>query len=216
MGAPDDTEYCNQWPQEKDLPGFRACMENHYNLCLDMSFEIMRALELGMKVPYGSLSEKCKGKASELRISHYPSISVADMERGDVSRIWPHTDLGVLTFLFQDAVGGLEIEDRDDKGSFFPVQREAWNEVVITVSETLERWTNGELPAGLHRVTVPPGLKGKDDSALPSRFSSAFFVKADRTAEVGVLPPFIANGEEKRYESMTALEFHLHRLTSAY
>ncbi|RYP76038.1 hypothetical protein DL769_003695 [Monosporascus sp. CRB-8-3] len=136
-------------------------MENHYTSYLNVSVEILRALELAMKVPYGSLSEKCTGKASGLRISHRSPIPAADMERGDVSRVWPHTDLRLITLFFQDV-------------------REAWNEMVINVNEALERWTNGELPAGVHQVTVPPGLKGKDDSTLPSRFSSPIFFKADR------------------------------------
>lgn len=216
MGSPKDEEYQNKWPREEDLPGFRTCMEEHYASCLKVSLELLSALELALKLPRGMLSSKCANEASELRLSHYPPISVPDMERGDTSRIWPHTDLGVITLLFQDEVGGLEIEDRENKGTFFPVRREAWNEMVINVSETLERMVNGQLPAGLHQVTVPRELKGKQDATLPPRYSSAFFCKADRSADVGVLETLVANGEPRRYESMTALQFHLHRLTTAY
>lgn len=191
-------------------------MERHYHSCNKVSIELLAALELALKLPEGVLSSKCANESSELRLSHYPSISVQDMERGDTSRIWPHTDLGVITLLFQDEVGGLEVEDRDNKGVFFPVRRENWNEMVVNVSETLERMTNGQLPAGLHQVTVPRELKGNAEATLPSRYSTAFFCKADRSADVGVLEPLLANGEVRKYETMTALQFHLHRLTTAY
>lgn len=191
-------------------------MERHYASCDKVSIELLSALELALELPQGSLSSKCANESRELRLSHYPPISVQDMERGDTSRIWPHTDLGVITLLFQDEVGGLEVEDRDNKGVFFPVRREAWNEMVVNVSETLERMTNGKLPSGLHQVTVPRELKGNAEARLPSRYSTAFFCKADRSADVGVLEPLLANGEPRKYETMTALQFHLHRLTTAY
>lgn len=191
-------------------------MEGHYSACRRISNALLEALELALQAPHGSFSVKCAGEASELRLNHYPPISVGKMKEGRVSRIWPHTDLGVLTCLFQDSVGGLEIEDRENKGTFYPVPRASWNEMVVNVSETLERWTNGQLPAGVHQVTVPPSLKDNDDAVIPARFSNAFFVKADRTADVGSLPHFIPEGESCRYKSMTALEYHMRRVASAY
>ncbi|KAK8040745.1 oxidoreductase [Apiospora phragmitis] len=216
LGSPEDKEYHNQWPREEDLPGYRVSMEKQYDALHKLSEELLSALELALGLSRGSLTSVIHTQASEQRITHYPAIKVVDMQRGDTSRIWPHSDLGVLTCLVQDEVGGLEVEDREHKGSFFPVRRERWDEMVINVGETLERLTNGALPAGIHQVTVPRELQDQPDATVPPRYSCAFFVKIDRTADVGVLPRFLENGEKRRYKSMTALEFHLHRLTTAY
>lgn len=191
-------------------------MENHYDSCNVISVALLEAIELSLGLAIGSLSAKCVGGASEMRLNHYPPISVGHMKQGKISRIWPHTDLGVLTLLFQDTVGGLEIEDRENRGTFCPIPRGQWNEMIVNVSETLERWTNGVLPAGVHQVTVPPGLKDQDDAVIPARFSNAFFVKADRSADVGALPHFVKAGEEPRYKSMTALDYHTSRVATAY
>lgn len=42
-------------------------------------------------------------------------------------------------------MGGLEIEDRLQEGKFRAVQPGKGNELVVNVSETLERWTNGKV-----------------------------------------------------------------------
>ena len=211
-----DVEWPNRWPREDDLPGFRVFMEDHYERCNATAVALLEAIELSLGLAVGTLSAQCVGGASEMRLNHYPPISVAQMRQGNVSRIWPHTDLGVLTLLFQDAVGGLEIEDRLNRGTFCPVPRGQWNEMIVNVSETLERWTNGVLPAGVHQVTVPPGLSGQDDAIIPARYSNAFFVKADRHADVGALSHFVKPGEEPRYKAMTALEYHTSRVATAY
>lgn len=216
QGMGTDAKFPNRWPREEDLPGFRGFMEKHYDRCNFISVALLESIELSLGLEKGRLSTQCVGGASEMRLNHYPPISVGQMKQGSVSRIWPHTDLGVLTLLFQDTVGGLEIEDRTRKGSFFPVPRGEWNELIVNVSETLERWTNGVLPAGVHQVTVPPSLKDQDDATIPARFSNAFFVKADREADVGALEHFVKAGEEPRYKSMTAHEYHTSRVASAY
>ena len=90
-------------------------------------------------------------------------------------------------------------------------------EMVVNVSETLQRWTNGRLRAGLHRVGPPRGVLLQGEGVIvPERYSVAYFCKADRGACVGSLDPFVAEGEEKRFEDLTAIEYHQLRLKSAY
>jgi isopenicillin N synthase-like dioxygenase len=40
-----------------------------------------------------------------------------------VSRICPHSDFGSVTLLFQDEIGGLEVEDPKNKGTFIVSSR---------------------------------------------------------------------------------------------
>jgi isopenicillin N synthase-like dioxygenase len=191
-------------------------MENHFSACHEVGTALLQAVAIALDLPVETFSAYCTGQASEQRLNHYPAIRVNEMEQGTTSRIWPHADLGVLTCLFQDSVGGLEIEDRQNPGAFFPLKPSAKSEMIVNVSETLQRWTNGVLPAGIHQVTVPHNLKGEADATIPERFSCAFFVKADRTADVGALSHFIKDGEGTKYGPMTALEYHVSRVASAY
>ena len=194
-------------------------MENIFEEMENVATEIMSALETALSLTPGTFCSKIThaGNASELRLLHYPSISLQEMQSGTVSRIWPHFDLGVITLLFQDGrCGGLEFEDRSHRSgdtTFHRVECCDPNEMVVNVSETLQRWTNGRLPAGLHRVNVPEGLQG---DVVPERFTVAYFCKADRDADVGALREFVPEGKEPAYESITAIDYHMQRLQSAY
>ena len=195
-------------------------METTYDELEKVAANVMSALETALALHPGTFLSKIThaSNASELRLLRYPSIPLREIQAGSVSRIWPHFDLGVITLLFQDGkCGGLEFEDRShhdgDDTVFHRVECGDPAEMVVNVSETLQRWTNGRLPAGLHRVNVPQGLTC---DVVPERFSVAYFCKADRDADVGALEAFVAEGEEAVYESITAIDYHQQRLQSAY
>ena len=193
-------------------------MENAFESLEQVATRLLSALELAFQLPNGAFLEKIThGKnASEMRLNHYPAIEVEEIKRGVISRIWPHFDLGVITLLFQDNVGGLEFENRREAGQFEKVQCGNPIEMVVNVSETLQRWTNGNLQAGLHRVNIPEELEGKESGILPERYSVAYFCKADRVASVGPLKEFTQEGCAPKYDDISAIDYHLQRLQSAY
>lgn len=193
-------------------------MEDAFESLEQVAARLLSALELALHLPDGAFLQKTthEKNASELRQNHYPAIEVEEIKRGSISRIWPHFDLGVLTLLFQDNVGGLEFEDREQAGRFNRVQCGNPVEMVVNVSETLQRWTNGHLRAGLHRVSLPEHLVGKESGTVPERYSVAYFCKADRAASVGPLKEFVQQGCAPRYDDISAIDYHLRRLQSAY
>ncbi|CAG8949079.1 hypothetical protein HYFRA_00002208 [Hymenoscyphus fraxineus] len=216
QGPKTDTQYPNRWPEESSIPGFRQPMEQAFDALERVSSTIMEALEASLHLPAGTFLQKItrEKNASELRMNHYPAIEVSEIRGGKVSRIWPHFDLGVITLLFQDSVGGLEFENRQQKGTFCRIQCGSTSEMVVNVSETLQRWTNDFLPAGLHRVSLPPLLENSEEGLIPERYSIAYFCKADRDASVGALEPFKC--PNTKYRDITALEYQQQRLESAY
>lgn len=127
MGPSDDPLYENSWPDETDLPGFRSFMETFYELCHEAHMDVLRALEHTLNqppaAPFG-VQQLCLPNVSELRLNYYPELDVREMRSGRVNRISEHTDFGTVTLLFQDGVGGLEIEDQTNPGSYFPVECE--------------------------------------------------------------------------------------------
>lgn len=178
----------------------------------------MAALELGLGIPQGSFVGLCQGHASELRLNHYPSIALRTLEEGRTSRIWPHTDFGIITLLAQDDRGGLEVQNKEAPDEFVPVPREDSSEFVVNIGDTLERWTNGVLKAGLHRVTTPQRetVFESVDEMLPARRSIAFFLKAHRDMSVGPLMPFVTDIRPPHYEDMTALAYQRLRTNIVY
>lgn len=198
-------------------------MESFYFEMEKVTASILSCLEEGLGSPPGTFNRLIthEKNASELRLNHYPPIPASLLHGGQVSRIWPHFDLGVITLLFTSSVGGLEVEDRTSSGTqnFIPVEPETEAELIVNISETLQRWTDDQLHAGLHRVSIPRSLEEKVkydiDVEIPRRYSIAFLCKADRQAPVGTIPYF-QTGAVPRYTNVSASEYHRLRLLAAY
>jgi POT family proton-dependent oligopeptide transporter len=121
--------------------------------------------------------------------------------------------------LFQDTVGGLELEDRSNPGTFVPVMPGKAGEptkLVVNISDTFQRWTNGVIRAGLHRVDIPSHMKEKKSGICPARYSSIFFFKAARNISVGALPAFVTPDRPSAYDNITTLEFQQHMTKMLY
>ncbi|KAI9047431.1 hypothetical protein LZ554_008875 [Drepanopeziza brunnea f. sp. 'monogermtubi'] len=209
MGPPDDSLYPNKWPSE-DLPSFRSSLETAYGLLQDTSLQIIAAIEVGLDLPTGTLVQRCIPAASEIRLNHYPASSLELLNDGKSKRTWPHTDFGIITLLFQDQVGGLELENRAEPYTFVPVmpgKPGEPSELIVNISDTFQRWTNGVIRAGLHRVDVPISMKGKTTGVCPDRYSSIFFFKAARDTLVGPLSVFVTEENSAKYDNITALQF---------
>ena len=168
--------------------------------------QIMRALEIGLHLETNSLTTRCVPCASDLRLNHYPSINTEILRDGSVSRISPHTDFGIISLLLQDQVGGFEIEDRSHPESFLSVTPRR-SEILINSSDTLQRWTNDKIRAGVHRVGIPQDLKASSNNLLPERFSMAYFFKAARNESVAPLAQFVEVQCPSKYDDVTALEY---------
>lgn len=171
----------------------------------------MAAVEIGLGLPPGRILGCCEPAASEIRLLYYPPLHKDCCSPGEGKRAWPHTDLGIITLLFQDTVGGLEVEDRScsdgTSRKFIPVTQESRGEMVVNTSDSLQRWTNDVIRAGLHQVTSPDTTTLCDKNMLPERYSSVFFFKAGRENSVGPLPEFVTEAQPAKYEDMTALEY---------
>ncbi|KAB2569573.1 Oxoglutarate/iron-dependent oxygenase [Lasiodiplodia theobromae] len=219
FGTPGDDLFPSRWPTSSKLPGFQPFLEDFFHRCEQVSLDILHALELALDLPPATFRQQCMPNASEFRLNHYPAISAKDLNSDKVERIWPHFDLGVITLLFTDTVGGLEFQDRANPDKFVLVDPANKTEMVVNISETLQRWTAGALPAGLHRVTAPKAVGGDDDedAVVPERYSIAYFCKAAREARVSPLEPFrAADAAAEEADGMTALEYQQKRLLTAY
>ncbi len=96
------------------------------------------------------------------RMFHYPALDPADAPE-PVWGVGEHTDYGLLTVLYQDEGGGLELRTRD-----------GWVEVpphpdalVCNLGDMLERMTGGVYRSTPHRVRSP---RGRDRIACPFFF----------------------------------------------
>lgn len=170
--------------------------------------QILRALEVALQLETPRLTSMCARGNAELRLTHYPPIHVKNLKTGKINRISEHTDLGTLTMLFQDSVGGLEVEDQSHLGQFLPLESASKSEMIVNIGDTLQRWTNDTLCSVNHRVTIPVQMKEQQEGLIPGRLSVGFFGKANRDESLRSLPEFLGSHESLNYEDITASDYY--------
>jgi isopenicillin N synthase-like dioxygenase len=99
----------NQWPTE--MPDFKRSVYPFFEAGLQCGRDMMRAFALGMGLPDDSFLKATDEPIARSSIIHYPP-QPADLgvEQFGVA---PHTDYGCLTLLWQDQVGGLEVQTHE-------------------------------------------------------------------------------------------------------
>ncbi|GAA6058855.1 hypothetical protein JCM10212_002799 [Sporobolomyces blumeae] len=200
-----DSKFPNRWP-EAAYPEFRTVANDFFEKCHLLHLEIMRALALAMGLGESYFDSKVNQKAHNLRLLNYPSIEREKLANGG-NRAGSHSDYGTVTLLFQDLVGGLEVQDK--RGEFvpaFPVP----DTVVVNVGDLLQRWSNDVLKSTIHRVVLPTG--GAEDAMTPRRNSIAFFSNPNLHETISCLP----NTGEPKYEPVETETYLVRRLGETY
>jgi isopenicillin N synthase-like dioxygenase len=210
-GNLDDELQPNIWPPESALPGFRAFIESFFTDCEVLVHRVLDALSVALSVE-DPLSSTHRRSLFQLRLLHYPRIAVEELERGRRSRITAHSDFGTLTLLFQDSVGGLEVEDPHQPGVFRPVQP-VEDAVLVNVGDLIARWSNDRWKSTVHRVVSPPA---QDAGVVPARYSIPFFATADPDTVIEALPGCSSESNPKKYQSVTAWGYVQMRMTALY
>jgi isopenicillin N synthase-like dioxygenase len=82
-------------------------------------------------------------------INHYFGYSRALSVGGSETASGAHTDHGIVTILWQDDSGGLEVLDKDENWIAAPPVPGSY---VINIGELMKRWTNARFRATVHRV----------------------------------------------------------------
>ncbi|GFP56406.1 hypothetical protein ACSS6W_006685 [Trichoderma asperelloides] len=210
----------NVWPPRDILPGFREFFNKFYEVCYAAELEILRLIALGMGLEEEYFIRFHKNKDNQIRLLHYPPIEERILRQGKAERIAAHTDYGTITMLFQDDVGGLEVEDVNEKGKFIPAPYIP-NTAVVNIADFLMRWSNDELKSTMHRVKAPPLAADEDEAATKHRMTRArhsvvYFVGADLEKTVDCVPGCWGPDRPKKYEPVNAMEYIRMRLQATY
>jgi isopenicillin N synthase-like dioxygenase len=172
---------------------FKAVMEGYYDamrlLAERLCVLFARALNL---TPHYFLKYFTRPLA-QLRILHYPSqgpnpsAMVTSLPLG----CGAHTDYGILTLLWQDSVGGLEIMLPSGRWIGAPPQEGA---LFCNLGDMIQRWTNGFWRAAPHRVV---------NLTRQARYSAAFFFDPNYDCVIAPLDQFVTDSTPPLFEPVT-------------
>ena len=145
----------NKWP---DLPGFREAFGAYYGETYRLGMKILEGFALHFGKPEDFFTRHFTKPVADMVINHYwgeRGLHISDQASG------PHTDHGIVTILWQDSLGGLEVMGKDGNWISATPLRGSY---VINIGELMKRWTNGRFKATVHRVVH---LQNKSRYSMP-------------------------------------------------
>ena len=154
----------NRWPVAH--PWMRATVEPYFNSILDLGQRLLRLFALSLDLPEAFFTDLATKPTMHLRLFHYPPqpADSADNQFG----IPPHSDLGMITILNQDPIGGLEVRKRDGEWIAAPYIDGTF---VVNVADLFSMWTNDYYVSNAHRVV---NRTGRERYSIPTFFSPNF------------------------------------------
>ena len=178
-----------QWPDDISK-NFQSFAREFTEKCKKLALRILKTLAIGMKLKDTDHFFKChsllheEGNLSVFRFNNYPPIPEgASVDR---IRLGRHSDTSCITLLFQDTVGGLQIETHE--GEFIDVAP-IEETVVINIGDLLASWSRNRLKSTQHRVV---NTNDPEKQKLTRR-SIVYFVQPDD--DVLVDEEFVFEGE---------------------
>ena len=153
------------------VPGFREEVLAYLEALTRLGHRLMEglALSLGLEASYFA-DRYTQDPLILFRIFNYPSRPApaeADVQWG----VGEHSDYGLLTILWQDDVGGLEVKTREGWTGAPPLP----GSFVCNIGDMLDRMTGGRYRSTPHRVAL--NTSGRDRLSLPFFFDPHFEAK---------------------------------------
>jgi isopenicillin N synthase-like dioxygenase len=138
----------NQWPPS--LPELGPTVLAWMDQVERLGVAATRALAVGLGQPIDRFDDSLLPHVDgHIKIIRYPAQeTAADTGQG----VGLHHDSGLLTFIFQDDVGGLRVKVGDELVEATPIP----GTYIMNLGEMFQSATNGFLKATPHRVDSPP------------------------------------------------------------
>lgn len=157
----------NQWPER--LPELRGTILDWMAAMSTVALTVLRGLALGLGQRENLFDDYMLPRGDpHLKLMRYPpQVGVerqGEGRKGEVGQgVGMHHDSGLLSFVLQDDIGGLEVE-LEDRIVRAPPRPGTY---VMNLGEMMQRATRGYLRATPHRVVSPPSGE--------ARLSAAYF-----------------------------------------
>ncbi|KAG9315920.1 hypothetical protein JVU11DRAFT_3571 [Chiua virens] len=209
IGRDCDPVRKNKWVKEADSPGFKDTMLEFFQAA------VMRSIALGLDLQESFFDRKIDQQCHTLRLLSYPSIRTTQLLQEGQARVGAHSDYGTITLLFQDSIGGLEVQNPHTQ--HFQPAHPIPGTVVVNAGDLLAHWSNDVLRSTLHRVVAPLAQKTNDrECTIPVRQSIAFFCHPNFGAMIESLPTCVTAMNPSKYKPVTTEEYIVGRLAATY
>lgn len=215
IGRENHPTFSNKWPQETEVPEFKQTMLHFFQTCHEVHTMVMKSIALGLDLPEDFFDNKIDRQDHNLRLLSYPPIRTSLLLGDGQARAGSHTDYGTLTLLFQNSIGGLEVQNPHTK--HYQPASPIPGTIVVNAGDLLARWSNDALRSTLHRVVAPPAIKiNATEGMTPARQSIAFFCNPNFDATIESLPSCTSTSNPSKYPPLTTEQYIVGRLAATY
>jgi isopenicillin N synthase-like dioxygenase len=190
----------NLWPDEAELPGFRANVLAYTDAMDAMTARLLPAVALALDLPADYFDEAFRDSQFSFRLSHYPPVQAVDNQFG----IAPHTDANFLTFLAQSGVPGLQVRTPDGNWADVPFIAGSY---AVNAGDMMKRWTNGRFKSTPHRALPPVGQH---------RYAIPYFLGPQFDWNIECLPTCTGPGNPPQFSPITYAEWLDYWYTANY
>ena len=194
----------NRWPTGQ--PMFYQTISDFFEICSAAVEQILRAFACALSLPADYLVKRHQTHDYTLRLLHYPPLTKPSLS-GQL-RAGSHSDYGSLTLLFQDNMGGLEVQTANGHWMTAPTVPDA---ILINKGDLMERWSNNVFRSTKHRVKLPEAAQTQQH-----RYSIAFFCQPDADTDIVCLPSCQSNQNPPQYAPVKSGDYLLGRLRATY
>lgn len=196
----------------KTVPHFKPAVIAYWRACLRLARALVRTFALSLDLEEGFFDHKFSYPDASLALNYYPSLppspSPPPVTKGsstpDAVSIGSHTDFQLFTILWQDAVGGLQVLNRQGQWiNAKPVE----GTFVVNIADYLQRITNDRYQSTVHRAVNTSGRE---------RVSMPFFFGFNLNESCGVLDSCVGEDGVKRYEEVGCREWVRRRVAAMH
>ena len=180
----------NAWPDREPCEGWRDALTAMLEGQRETALALLASLFRGLGLDEAALLAPARGRNATLRLLHYASDAESPDHDEPVVITGCHVDTGILSMIWQDSAGGLQMQGPDGTWRDTPIVADGLS---VHCADLLETPSAGRLKATPHRVL------GAGDTR---RRSMGFFLEPD--FETLVAPP---SGDEVTYARHLVNEF---------
>ncbi|MBX7165841.1 MAG: hypothetical protein K1X74_05780 [Pirellulales bacterium] len=185
----------NLFPAE--LPELRRVVLTYMDRLTQLGHALMRGLSLSLNLPEDYFDRRYTADPLILfRIFNYPWVPES-AAREATWGVGEHTDYGLLTILWQDNAGGLQVKSRSRWIEAPPIA----GSFICNIGDMLDRLTRGLYRSTPHRVR---NSAGRDRLSFPLFFDPSFRAEVRPIEELADVP--IPNDRNERWDQASVHE----------
>jgi isopenicillin N synthase-like dioxygenase len=168
----------NLWPER--MPELRAALTAYFREAVTVALTLTDIFAAALQLPDAWFRRFVDRSTLTMRVNHYQRTAGAPDPLPGQMRMGAHTDYGIVTVLYSDAVYGLQIVGPD--GQWLDVIPRP-GALLVNLGDLTARWTNDRWRSTLHRVVPPPA----DIPGSFTRRSVALFLDGNYDAVIECL-----------------------------